>query len=105
MPNRTVPAGEGPASHDVRPLTVEEFSARLASDSPTPGGGTGAAVAGALGAALVRMLCVLTLGKPKYAVHERLMAAIADACEEARVAFLDLARADAEAYDKVSAAY
>ncbi|HVG93137.1 MAG TPA: cyclodeaminase/cyclohydrolase family protein, partial [Planctomycetota bacterium] len=41
-------------------LTVRQFLARLASDSPTPGGGTGAAVAGALGAALVRMLAMLT---------------------------------------------
>src|SRR5688572_25895179 len=93
------------ASPGFRDLTVEAFSSRLASASPTPGGGTGAAVAGALGAALVRMLCVLTLGKPKYAQHERLLQAVADACEEARVAFLDLADADARAYDQVSAAF
>jgi formiminotetrahydrofolate cyclodeaminase len=94
-----------PASHDFRGLTLEEFSSRLAGPSPTPGGGTGAAVAGALGAALVRMLCVLTLGKPKYAAHERLLQAVADACEEARVAFLDLAAEDARAYDRVGAAF
>jgi formiminotetrahydrofolate cyclodeaminase len=93
------------AEHDVRALRLEDFTLRLASDSPTPGGGTGAAVAGALGAALVRMLCMLTVGKPKYAQHERLMQAIADACEEARIALLDLAAEDARAYDKVGAAY
>lgn len=93
------------AEHDVRALGLEEFTLRLASDSPTPGGGTGAAVAGALGAALVRMLCVLTVGKPKYAQHDRLLQAIADACEEAREALLGLAAKDAEAYDKVGAAY
>ncbi len=86
-------------------LTLEAFSARLASASPTPGGGTGAAVTGALGAALVRMLCELTLGKPKYAPHERLLQAISDTCEEARVDFLRLADEDARAYDRVSAAY
>lgn len=86
-------------------LTLEAFSQRLASASPTPGGGTGAAVTGALGAALVRMLCELTLGKPKYAPHERLMQAIADTCEEARADFLRLADEDAEAYDRVSSAY
>jgi formiminotetrahydrofolate cyclodeaminase len=93
------------ADHDVRALGLEDFTLRLASDSPTPGGGTGAAVAGALGAALVRMLCVLTVGKPKYAPHERLLQAIADACEEARSALLDLAAEDAAAYDQVGAAY
>jgi methenyltetrahydrofolate cyclohydrolase len=93
------------AEHDVRALRLEDFTLRLASDSPTPGGGTGAAVAGALGAALVRMLCMLTVGKPKYADHDRLLQAIADACEEARTALLDLAAEDAEAYDKVSLAF
>jgi formiminotetrahydrofolate cyclodeaminase len=92
-------------SETFRDLSLEAFSQRLASATPTPGGGTGAAVAGALGAALVRMLCMLTIGKPKYAAHERLLQAVADACEEARVAFLDLADADAKAYDRVSAAF
>lgn len=93
------------APEGYRAQTVEAFSRTLASASPTPGGGTGAAVTGALGAALVRMLCELTRGRPKYAAHERLMEAVSDACEEARVAFLDLAQADARAYDAVSAAY
>jgi formiminotetrahydrofolate cyclodeaminase len=86
-------------------LTLDEFSRRLASDAPTPGGGTGAAAAGALGAALVRMLCALSIGKPKYAAHEPLLQAVADTCEEARVAFLALAEEDARSYDAVGAAY
>jgi len=86
-------------------LSLEAFSQTLASASPTPGGGTGAAVTGALGAALVRMLCELTLGKPKYAAHEKLLQAISDTCEEARAAFLALADDDARAYDRVSSAY
>ena len=93
------------AEHDFRSLSVEEFSRRLASASPTPGGGTGAAVTGALGASLVGMLCALTIGKPKYAQHDRLLEAVRDGCEEARVAFLDLAAEDARAYDRVSAAF
>lgn len=92
-------------THEFRTPSVEAFTQALASASPTPGGGTGAAVAGALGAALVRMLCMLTVGKPKYAAHEQLMQALADACEEARTALLDLAAADARAYDGVSAAF
>lgn len=91
--------------HDFRNLSVEEFSRRLASANPTPGGGTGAAVTGALGASLVSMLCALTIGKPKYAQHDRLLEAVRDTCEEARRAFLDLAAEDARAYDAVSAAF
>ncbi|MFM8979726.1 MAG: cyclodeaminase/cyclohydrolase family protein, partial [Planctomycetia bacterium] len=53
-------------------LDLDTFTQRLAGAEPTPGGGTGAAVAGALGAALVRMLCMLSVGRPKYAAHEAL---------------------------------
>ncbi len=93
------------AETEYRTPSVEAFTQALASASPTPGGGTGAAVTAALGAALVRMLCQLTLGRPKYAQHERLMAAVSDACEEARSALLDLAAEDARSYDAVSTAY
>jgi formiminotetrahydrofolate cyclodeaminase len=86
-------------------MTVRDFVERLSSASPTPGGGTGAAVAGAMGAGLVRMLALLTIGKPKYAEHEELMKAVADGAKEAMDALLDLADADAAAYDRVSAAY
>jgi formiminotetrahydrofolate cyclodeaminase len=86
-------------------LTVREFLERLASDTPTPGGGTGAAVVGAVGAALVRMLAVLTVGKPKFASVEPLMQAVAASAGEAVEAFTQLADADARAYDAVSAAY
>lgn len=86
-------------------LTVREFLARLASDSPTPGGGTGAAMAGAIGAALVRMLAVLTVGRPKFASAEPLMKAVAESGQEAMDALLALADEDATSYDAVSAAY
>ena len=91
--------------HDFGKETVEGFLERLGSDAPTPGGGTGAAVAGAMGAALVRMLALLTVGRPKYAEHEALMRAIAEQADEERQALLALATEDATAYDRVSAAY
>src|SRR5688572_20428314 len=91
--------------HDFGKETVEGFLARLGSDAPTPGGGTGAAVAGAMGAALVRMLALLTVGRPKYAEHEALMRAIAEQADEERQSLLALATEDATAYDRVSAAY
>jgi len=86
-------------------LTVRDFLAALSSASPTPGGGTGAAVVGAAGAALVRMLAVLTIGKPKYAQHDALMKAVADDAGDAMASLLALADDDARSYDAVSAAY
>ena len=47
--------------------TVAQFLDELASSAPVPGGGSGAALVGALGAALASMVGNLTLGKPKYA--------------------------------------
>jgi diaminopimelate epimerase len=51
----------------MRHLSLDEFSARLASADPTPGGGSASAVAGAFGAALVAMLSRLSMGRPKFA--------------------------------------
>ncbi len=46
--------------------TVKDFLSELASSSPAPGGGSVAALSGALGAALSSMVCNLTIGKEKY---------------------------------------
>jgi formiminotetrahydrofolate cyclodeaminase len=46
---------------------VRSFLDALASSAPAPGGGSVAALSGALGAGLISMVCNLTLGKPKYA--------------------------------------
>jgi len=86
-------------------LPVREFLSTLASDTPTPGGGTGAAMVGAMGAALVRMLAVLTIGKPRYAQHDALMRAIADGAQDAMSRLIELADEDARSYDAVSSAY
>ena len=47
-------------------MTITEFLAELKSDSPAPGGGSSAALAGAVGAALAAMVGNLTLGSGKY---------------------------------------
>jgi len=85
--------------------TVQSFLDELGSDAPTPGGGSCAAMVGAHGASLVRMLARLTLGRKKYEAHQELMEAIADQAAEGRDAFLQLALDDASAYDAVSAAF
>jgi formiminotetrahydrofolate cyclodeaminase len=85
--------------------TVDQFLAELASDSPAPGGGSVAALSGALGAALVAMVCRLTVDKPKYTeVSEALRAVLAEA-EELRGKFTDLVQRDTEAFDAVMAAF
>jgi len=48
-------------------LSVEDFSQQLAAGQPTPGGGSAAALVGALGAGLVSMVCNYTVGREKYA--------------------------------------
>lgn len=85
-------------------LSLKGFLDALASDAPTPGGGTAAAAAGAMGASLARMVAALTLSKEKYAASHDAVRPIADAGELARAEFLDLAREDSEAYDEVVAA-
>jgi formiminotetrahydrofolate cyclodeaminase len=86
-------------------LSVDEFLRRLASGDPTPGGGSASALAGALGAALVSMVCNLTLGREKYAAHEadaRQLQARADSLRESLQQGIDL---DAAAYDGVMDSY
>ncbi|MDJ0973970.1 MAG: cyclodeaminase/cyclohydrolase family protein [Planctomycetota bacterium] len=90
---------------DFRSPTVVGFLEALESDAPTPGGGTGAAITGAMGAALVGMLSRLTLGRKKYEAHQELMQAIADQMADERAALLDLAEQDAAAYNAVGAAF
>ena len=54
----------------VTQSSVEQFLDDLASGHPTPGGGSAAAIMGAMGAAMVSMVCNLTIGKKGYATVE-----------------------------------
>lgn len=89
---------------DFSRQTLQEFLGALASEAPTPGGGTAAAVAGAMGAALAGMVATLTLSREKYAQAHDAVRPIAEAATAARTELLVLARRDAEAYDAVVAA-
>lgn len=85
-------------------LSFEDLAAALASDAPTPGGGTAAALAGAMGAALAEMVAGLTLSKEKYADAHDAVRPIAGAARRTRAELLRLADKDSESYDRVLAA-
>jgi len=85
-----------------KPVTT--FLDELASSAPAPGGGSVAALSGALGAALVSMVCSLTVGKKKYAdVQEDIKALLAQS-EALRKELVELLEADVKVYTEVSRA-
>lgn len=77
----------------------------LASSAPAPGGGAAAALQVAVAAALIEMVCNLTIGKPKYAEHEPTMVEALARAGDLRREALELAEADAVAFAEVSRAY
>ncbi len=83
---------------------VSRFLDALASSAPAPGGGSVAALSGALGAALLSMVCNLTVGKKKYANVEQDIKAILEKSESLRHKLADLLQADVQAYTAVSQA-
>ena len=85
-------------------LTVEEFTSRLASADPVPGGGSASAVAASLAASLLVMVAALSEGRPKYERYASTIARARAAGEAGRVRFLQLADADADAYSRFVAA-
>ena len=86
-------------------LSIGSWLTDLASPAPAPGGGAAAALEVGIGAALVEMLCNLTIGKPAYAEHDAVMAAARDRASELRGEAPGLAAEDAAAYTAVIAAY
>ena len=54
-------------------LTVKEFLDKVAGSDPVPGGGSVAALNGAVASALTAMVAGLTIGKKGYEEHEELM--------------------------------
>ena len=82
-------------------LSVGALADRLASSDPVPGGGSAAALAGALGAALVAMVAELTIGRPDYAEHEEVVRKLRFDALDRKGELLDLAQQDADAYEMV----
>ena len=92
-------------SMPLRDQSVQAFLDQLASASPTPGGGSVAALTGALAAGLISMVCQLTVGRPRYASFEAEAQAILAQTEAIRARLTDLIQIDVAAYSTVAAAY
>lgn len=93
----------------MEPKTLETslgaFLDGLASGAATPGGGGAAAIAGSMGAALVSMVCNLTVGRERYAAVEDELRGILDRAEALRAELQQLAEDDVTAFNRLSAAY
>lgn len=88
-----------------RDQTLQTYLDDLASSQSTPGGGSAAALSGAMAASLACMVCRLTLGKAKYAAVQDEINALLIQAEEQRQRFLQLMTEDINAYGKLSASF
>lgn len=84
--------------------TLDGYADALASAEPAPGGGSAAAVVGALGAALIAMVARITAAKPAFAERIAECDEIARDADRVRGALLEARRRDERAYDAVIAA-
>lgn len=84
--------------------SIQAFLDKLAGESPEPGGGSAAALVGALSAALVSMVANLTLGREKYASVQAEAADLLAASEDLRRRLEDFVTLDTSAYAAVAAA-
>ena len=80
---------------------VTDLLSEISSSSPAPGGGSASALAGALGCALLEMVCNLTIGKKKYQAHEEEVKGILAEAKELKDRFLALVDEDSEAFNEL----
>ena len=81
------------------------FAELVAEGTPTPGGGSVAAHCGMLAAALGRMVCNITIGKPKYAAVEPRLKQINAELEQLGARLRELIVEDAASFELVRSAY
>ena len=85
--------------------TLQNYLDDLATAQPTPGGGSTAALSGAMGAALASMVCRITLGKEKSTVERHEIEGLLKSTEYLLSRFQQLMQEDIEAYGHLSASY
>jgi methenyltetrahydrofolate cyclohydrolase len=89
----------------VKDNAIELFLDDLASRKPTPSGGSAAAVMGAMGAALVSMVCNLTIGKMQYREYEQDLKSVLTKAEALRRDLTKMIEQDVHSFDEVMRAY
>ncbi|MDP2814198.1 MAG: cyclodeaminase/cyclohydrolase family protein [Erysipelotrichaceae bacterium] len=89
----------------IKNMTIEMYSELLASDEPTIGGGTAAAISGAIGASLVMMVASLSVGKKKYAQHEEIFEDVLGKMRDIQLILLDKADEDKASFEAVMQAF
>ncbi|MFB0509288.1 MAG: glutamate formimidoyltransferase [bacterium] len=95
LENRLVQAGK----------SLADFISDVSSSAPTPGGGSCAALAGAIGTALLVMVANLTIGKKGYEAVSEIIKKTKEQLEPIKNRFYNLIAEDAAAFDLVMAAY
>ena len=86
-------------------LSLDAFTEALASAAATPGGGSAAALSGALAASLVSMVARNTAANPSFAERADTLEAIAAEAESCRQRLVGLVDDDAAAFERVLAAF
>ena len=89
---------EAQATAALSQLSVDELLERLSSSAPVPGGGSAAALAGAMGASLVSMVAALTVGREAYVQVDVTAREIGQSANSLRQELVDLAEQDSAAY-------
>jgi formiminotetrahydrofolate cyclodeaminase len=86
-------------------LSIKEFLAKTASNSPVPGGGSIAALSAAIAASLSEMVAHLTIGKKDYEALEEEMQGIAKDALQYRERLIRYIDKDSDAYNDVMTAF
>src|SRR2546421_12486285 len=89
----------------IKDQSIQVFLNELASKAATPGGGSAAAIMGAIGAALVSMVCNLTLGKANYREVEEELHSVRLKAERLRQQLTAMIEEDVKAFEEVMGAY
>jgi glutamate formiminotransferase/formiminotetrahydrofolate cyclodeaminase len=86
-------------------MDLRDFTNELSTDSPAPGGGSVAALAGALGSALTSMVANLTVGKKEYQDNWEEMKDVAVKAQELKDELLRSIDRDTDAFNKLMDAF
>ena len=88
----------------MKNMTVADFTALTESNAPAPGGGSVAALCGALGAALSGMVANLTIGREKYQDSWKEMEDMEPKAKALSEKLLDQIKIDSDSFDAYMAA-